>query len=45
MLAWNNLVIIRIFFVFLGQINITNIVILLVYFPEIDIYNNNSKFI
>jgi hypothetical protein len=38
-------VIIRISFAFLGQTSIINIVILLVYFPEINIRNNSSKFV
>ena len=44
-LAWSNLVIIRIFFAFLGQTSITNVVMLPVHFPEVDIHNNNSEFI
>jgi hypothetical protein len=45
MLAWSDLVIIRMFFAFLGQTSVINIVILLVYFPEINIRSSNSKFV
>jgi hypothetical protein len=37
--------IMKVFFVFLGQINIINIIFLPVYFPEINIRNNNNKFV
>jgi hypothetical protein len=37
--------IIRIFFAFLGQTSIINIIILPVHFPEVDIRNNSSKFV
>jgi hypothetical protein len=38
-------VIIRMFFALLGQKSIIDIVILLVYFPEINIHNNSNKFV
>jgi hypothetical protein len=38
-------VIIKVFFAFLGQTSIIDVVILLVYFPEIDIRNNSSEFV
>jgi hypothetical protein len=44
-LAWSNLVIVRVFFAFLGQTSIIDIIILPVHFPEINIYNNNNEFV
>jgi hypothetical protein len=38
-------VIIRVFFALLGQTSIIDIVILLVHFPEINIYSNNNEFV
>jgi hypothetical protein len=45
MLAWSDLVIVRMFFAFLGQTNVIDVVMLLVHFPEIDIRSNNSEFV
>jgi hypothetical protein len=38
-------VIVRVFFAFLGQTNIIDIVMLPVYFPEIDVRSNSSEFV